>query len=59
VGDGTAVVVEDAPTDDDAFSERFTGVLAGEVVVVLGESRMSVDRAGDLRQSVGKEDERL
>lgn len=42
-----AVFVDDAAADDDAFSERMTGVLAGQIVVGVLDDRMAENRAGD------------
>ena len=54
-----AVVVEHPPRDADALAYGFTEMLAGEVVVVLGDFIMAENRSRNLRQRVWKNDERL
>ena len=54
-----AVLVEHAAGDDDALAERLAGMLAGQVGVARPHALVAVDRAGQLRQRVRQDDQRL
>ena len=56
--DGAAVAVEQPAGDHDPLAQRLAGVLAGQVVVVLGDPAVAQQRAGDLGQGVGERDQR-
>jgi hypothetical protein len=49
-----AVAVENPPGDDDAFAQRFTGMLTSEIVVQGADLVLAEDGTGELRQPVGQ-----
>src|SRR5215471_2633867 len=55
----TAVVVEHPAGDDDPLSQRLPRMLAGEVVLALRDIAVAIHRAGDFRESVRQENQRL
>src|SRR5262249_55482408 len=59
VGHGTAALVEHAPRHDDALPLRLAGMLAGEVRLLRSDVGMAVEGAGDLRQGLRNDDQRL
>ena len=59
VGHGPSVLVEHAALDDDALAQRLAGVLRGEVGLLRLDVGVAVDRAGDLRQRLRDDDQRL
>ena len=59
VGHGPSALVEHAALDDDALPLGLAGVLPGEVGFLRRHVGVAVDRAGDLRQRLRDEDQRL
>ena len=59
IGHAAAVLVEHMAVHDDAFAERLALVLDGEIVIVLAHRLVAVDRAGQFRQRVPHQDQRL
>ena len=59
VGNRTLVLVEHVAVHDDAFAERLTFVLLGEVVVAFLHGVVAVNRSGQLGQSMRHDNQRL
>src|SRR6185369_7239991 len=56
---GFSVLVEHASADDDALADRLALVLARQVVIARLEVVVAEDRAGQLRERLRRDDERL
>ena len=54
-----AIAIQHASGNDDAFTQRLAPMLASEIVVGLANLSMTVNRAGYLRQGMGKKNQRL
>ena len=59
IGNRTLVLIVHVAVHDDAFAERLTFVLLGEVVVAFLHRVVAVNRSGQFRQCLRHENQRL
>ena len=58
VWDRASVAVENTSADNDAFTERLTRMLNGQIVIFFSDLFMSIDWTRNLRQGVRQHNQR-
>ena len=59
VGHAASVFIEHMAMDDDALADRLAFVLGGEIGIAGAHGLVAVDRAGQFRQRMAHDDQRL